>query len=153
MSSRLCSVACRQRAPSLGATNVRAGGRTPVAGIIHSVAILLFTVGAGSLIGYLAMPALAGLLMVTGWIMSEPGRWRERLALRPGDRTLLFLTMILTVASNLTVAIAVGTGLGLALRLIRRDVEPADWTRRIGRPCRLSAEVSAFHPFRSPAVR
>jgi SulP family sulfate permease len=110
------------------ATNVRAGGRTPVAGIIHSVAILLFTVGAGSLIGYLAMPALAGLLIVTAWIMSEPGRWRERLALRPGDRTLLFLTMILTVASNLTVAIAVGTGLGLALRLIRRDVEPADWT-------------------------
>ena len=99
-----------------------------MAGIIHFVAILLFTVGAGSLIGYLAMPALAGLLMVTGWIMSEPGRWRERLALRPGDRTLLFLTMILTVASNLTVAIAVGTGLGLALRLIRRDVEPADWT-------------------------
>jgi len=40
----------------------------------------------------------------------------------------LFLTMILTIASNLTVAIAVGTGLGLALRLVRRDVEPAAWT-------------------------
>jgi SulP family sulfate permease len=60
--------------------------------------------------------------------MSEPGRWRERLGLRGGDRTLLFLTMVLTVASNLTVAIAVGTGLGLALRLLRRDVEPARWT-------------------------
>jgi len=36
--------------------------------------------------------------------------------------------MVLTVASNLTVAIAVGTGLGLAMRLVRRDVEPAEWT-------------------------
>ena len=110
------------------ATNVRAGGRTPVAGIVHSLAILLFTLGASSLTGYLAMPALAGLLIVTAWIMSEPARWRERMALRTGDRTLLFLTMILTIASNLTVAIAVGTGLGLALRLARRDVEPAEWT-------------------------
>ena len=109
------------------ATNVRAGGRTPVAGIIHALAILLFTVCAASLTSYLAMPALAGLLILTAWIMSEPGRWRERMALRTGDRTLLFLTMILTIASNLTVAIAVGTGLGLALRLVRRDVEPAEW--------------------------
>jgi SulP family sulfate permease len=109
------------------ATNVRAGGRTPVAGIIHALAILLFTVGAASLTGYLAMPALAGLLMVTAWIMSEPARWRERMALRTGDRALLFLTMILTIASNLTVAIAVGTGLGLALRLVRRDVKPVEW--------------------------
>jgi SulP family sulfate permease len=110
------------------ATNVRAGGKTPVAGIVHALAILLFTLGAASLTGYLAMPALAGLLIVTAWIMSEPGRWRERIALRTSDRTLLFLTMVLTVASNLTVAIAVGTGLGLAMRLVRRDVEPAEWT-------------------------
>ena len=110
------------------ATNVRAGGRTPIAGIVHALAILVFTLFASGLIGFLAMPALAALLILTAWIMSEPGRWRERLKLRPGDRTLLFLTMILTVASNLTVAIAVGTGLGLALRLVRRDVEPAEWT-------------------------
>ena len=110
------------------ATNVRAGGETPVAGIIHALAILLFTLGAASLIGYLATPALAGLLIVTAWIMSEPGRWGERMALRTGDKTLLFLTMLLTIASNLTVAIAVGTVLGLAMRLVRRDIEPAEWT-------------------------
>lgn len=110
------------------ATNVRAGGRTPVAGIIHAILILVITVAAAPLAGYLAMPALAGLLIVTAWTMSEPGRWRERLALRPADRLLLFLTMILTVASSLTVAIAVGTALGLAQRLLRRDVEPAEWT-------------------------
>jgi len=110
------------------ATNVRAGGRTPIAGIVHAIAILLVTLGAGWLAGYLAMPALAGLLIVTAWIMSEPGRWRERMRLRPGDRTLLFMTMVLTVASDLTIAIAVGTVAGLGLRLMRRDVEPAEWT-------------------------
>lgn len=110
------------------ATNVRAGGRTPVAGIVHALVILLITLGAGWLAGYLAMPALAGLLMVTAWIMSEPGRWGERMNLRPGDRTLLFLTMILTVVTDLTIAIAVGTVAGLALRLARRDEEPAQWT-------------------------
>ena len=110
------------------ATNVRAGGRTPVAGIIHAVLILVITLAAAPLAGYLAMPALAGLLIVTAWTMSEPGRWRERLTLRAADRLLLFLTMILTVVSSLTVAIAVGTAIGLGQRLLRRDVEPADWT-------------------------
>ncbi len=110
------------------ATNVRAGGRTPVAGIVHALVILLITLGAASLAGYLALPALAGLLIVTAWIMSEPGRWAERMKIRTGDRTLLFVTMTLTVVTDLTIAIAVGTVAGLALRLIRRDVEPADWT-------------------------
>lgn len=110
------------------ATNVRAGGRTPVAGIVHALVILLITLWAGWLAGYLTMPALAALLIVTAWIMSEPGRWRERMNLRTGDRTLLFLTMILTVVTDLTIAIAVGTVAGLALRLTRRGVEPAEWT-------------------------
>ena len=110
------------------ATNVRAGGRTPVAGIVHALVILLITLGAGRLAGFLAMPALAGLLIVTAWLMSEPDRWGERIRLRRGDRTLLFLTMILTVFTDLTIAIAVGTAAGLALRLARRDTEPAEWT-------------------------
>ncbi len=109
------------------ATNVRAGGRTPVAGIAHALIILLVTLGASWLVGYLAMPALAALLIVTAWIMSEPGRWRERMRLRRGDRTLLFLTMVLTVITDLTIAIAVGTVAGLALRLLRREAAAADW--------------------------
>src|SRR5438270_1580040 len=110
------------------ATNVRAGGRTPVAGIVHAIAILIITLAAASLAGYLAMPALAGLLIVTAWLMSEPSRWSERMKLRRGDRAVFFTTMILTVVSNLTIAIAVGTGAGLALRLLRKDVEPEEWT-------------------------
>jgi sulfate permease, SulP family len=110
------------------ATNVRAGGRTPIAGIVHAAAILLFSLAAASLAGYLAMPALAGLLILTAWLMSEPTRWAERLKLRAGDRALFFMTLILTVASNLTIAIAVGTFAGLALRLLRKEVEPEEWT-------------------------
>ena len=110
------------------AANVRAGGRTPVAGIVHALAILLFVVAAAPLAGYLAMPALAALLLVTAWSMSEPHRWGELLRSRPADRFLLLLTMTLTVVSDLAVAIAVGTAIGLAQRLTRRDVEPAEWT-------------------------
>ena len=112
------------------ATNVRAGGKTPVAGIIHALTILLVTLVAAPLAGYLAMPALAGLLLVTAWAMSEPGRWRERFALPRWELGLLLLTMVLTVASNLTVAIAVGTALGLAERLLHRETGPAEWTPR-----------------------
>ena len=110
------------------ATNVRAGGRTPVAGIVHAAAIMLFSVVAASLAGYLAMPALAGLLILTAWLMSEPSRWAERMRLRADHRALFFMTMILTVASNLTIAIAVGTFAGLALRLLRKEVEPEEWS-------------------------
>jgi SulP family sulfate permease len=110
------------------ATNVRAGGKTPVAGIVHAATILLISVVGAGLAGYLTMPALAGLLIVTAWLMSEPSRWRERMRLRPADKALFVVTLVLTVASNLTVAIAVGTFAGLALRLLRRDVEPAEWT-------------------------
>jgi SulP family sulfate permease len=109
------------------ATNVRAGGRTPIAGIVHAITILIVTLLVASLASYLAMPALAGLLILTAWLMSEPGRWSERMNLRVSDRALFFMTMILTVISNLTIAIAVGTGAGLALRLLRRNVKPAEW--------------------------
>lgn len=109
------------------ATNVRAGGRTPVAGIVHAITILIIMLAAARLAGYLAMPALAALLIVTAWLMSEPARWGERRKLRAGDRALFFMTMVLTVVSNLTIAIAVGTSAGLALRLLRKDVEATEW--------------------------
>ena len=74
---------------------------------------------AAPLAGYLAMPALAGLLIVTAWVMSEPHRWPERLRASGGDRFVLFLTFGLTVLSSLTVAIAIGTAVGLAQRRLR----------------------------------
>lgn len=110
------------------ATNVHAGGRTPVAGLVHALAVFATLLVAAPLAGYLAMPVLAALLMLTAWNMSEPHKWRSYLSQRLSDRLLLLLTLILTVVADLTVAIAVGVAIGLALRLRRRDVPPADWT-------------------------
>ncbi len=109
------------------ATNVRAGGRTPVAGIVHALVILGAMALASPLAEALALPALAGLLIVTAWSMTEPHRWPERLALPRADLALMLLTIALTVLADLTVAIGVGTGIGLALRLSAREPDPPDW--------------------------
>lgn len=101
------------------ATNVRAGGRTPVAGLVHALTILLVMAVAAPLAGYMAMPALAGLLIVTAWNMSEPARWKQHARLPWPDLALLVLTGLLTVAVDLTVAIGVGVALGLLLRVWR----------------------------------
>ena len=98
------------------ATNVRAGGKTPLAGIFHALIILLVMLLAAPLAGYLAMPALAALLLVTAWNMSEPDKWGEYWQAPIGERILLLVTLLLTVLSSLTVAIGVGVALGLALR-------------------------------------
>ncbi len=109
------------------ATNVRAGGKTPVAGLIHALAILIAMLVAAPLAGYLAMPALAGLLILTAWNMSEPHKWKSYLSAPRADRFLLLLTLVLTVVADLTIAIGVGVSVGLAIRLRRRNVPPADW--------------------------
>ena len=109
------------------ATNIRAGGKTPVAGLVHAVTILAVMMLAAPLAGYMAMPALAGLLILTAWNMTEPHKWRSYMAGRVSDRVLLVLTLVLTVVVDLTVAIGVGVALGLALRLRRRGAPPTDW--------------------------
>jgi SulP family sulfate permease len=102
------------------ATNVRAGGKTPVAGVLHAVFILVIMLVAAPLAGYLVMPALAGLLLITAWNMSEPHKWREYMAAPWEERGLLLVTLVLTVVADLTIAIGVGVGLGLLLRLRQR---------------------------------
>jgi len=111
------------------ATNVRAGGKTPVSGIIHALTLLMVMMLAAPLAGYLTMPALAGLLILTAWNMSEPHKWRGYMQTRVSDRVLLVLTLVLTVFADLTVAIGVGVSVGLALRLRRRNAGmEKDWT-------------------------
>jgi len=110
------------------ATNVRAGGKTPVAGLVHALTILVVMMLAAPLAGYLAMPALAGLLLLTAWNMSEPQHWKAHLGQPRQDVVLLLLTLVLTVLTDLTIAIGVGVAVGLALRLRRRNVPPANWS-------------------------
>ncbi len=99
------------------ATNIAAGGRTPVAGIVHALVVWLLVAVAGGLAGKLVLPGLAALLLLTAWNMSEPHRWRERLRQPRSHLALLLLTAILTLLVDLIVAIGVGTLLGLALRV------------------------------------
>jgi SulP family sulfate permease len=109
------------------ATNVNAGGKTPVAGVLHAVFILLVMLVAAPLAGYLTLPALAGLLLITAWNMSEPHKWRGYWAEPIEDRVLLVLTLVLTVVADLTVAIGTGVALGLLLRLRQDRANPPDW--------------------------
>jgi SulP family sulfate permease len=112
------------------ATNVRAGGRTPVAGLVHALVVLLVMMLAAPLAGQLAMPALAGLLILTAWNMSEPHKWRSYMAAPWPDRLLLLLTFVLTVVVDLTVAIGTGVALGLLLRFLRRNQAASDFDPR-----------------------
>lgn len=110
------------------ATNVRAGGQTPVAGLVHALVIFAIMLVAAPYAGYLAMPALAAILLTTAWNMSEPHRWPQYWAAPMADRVLLLLTMVLTVLADLTTAIGVGVALGLALRLREKGLPPAPWS-------------------------
>lgn len=101
------------------ATNVRAGGQTPMAGIFHALTILIVMLVAGPAAEHLAMPALAALLMLTAWNMSEPDRWASYAKAPWPDRVLLLITLALTVLVDLTIAIGVGVALDLLLRRLR----------------------------------
>lgn len=101
------------------ATNVRAGGRTPVAGMLHALFILLASVAAGDLLGLVPMAALAAILFVVAWGMSEIDRFVMLLRMPAGDRGILLLTFGLTVFVDLTAAIAVGVTLASLLFMAR----------------------------------
>jgi SulP family sulfate permease len=101
------------------ATNIRAGGRTPLAGIFHSVFLLVFLLVAGKLISHVPMAALAAILLIVAWGMSEVERFRSLLKMDAGERALLLLTFGLTVLVDLTVAIGVGVTLASLLFMAR----------------------------------
>jgi SulP family sulfate permease len=101
------------------ATNIRAGGRTPLAGVFHSVFLLIFLQVAGKLISHVPMAALAAILLVVAWGMSEVERFKTLLQMEAGDRALLLLTFGLTVLVDLTVAIGVGITLASLLFMAR----------------------------------
>ncbi len=90
------------------ATNVKNGARTPVAGIVHALTLLLILVAFGGLAKYVPLAALAVILVVVAYNMSE---WRSFRALLRGpksDVVVLLVTFGLTVLVDLTVAVAVG---------------------------------------------
>jgi SulP family sulfate permease len=101
------------------ATNIRAGGRTPLAGMFHAGFLLIFMLVAGRFIAHVPMAALAAILLVVAWGMAEVDRFKSLLKMDAGDRALLLLTLGLTVLVDLTVAIGVGVTLASLLFLAR----------------------------------
>jgi SulP family sulfate permease len=89
-------------------TNVRAGGRSPVAGIVHAATLLLVVLVAAPLALHVPLAALAGILLFVAWNMGE---WREFARLRHfllPYRTILVGTFVLTVVFDLTIAVEMG---------------------------------------------
>lgn len=109
------------------ATNVHAGGRTPVAGVVHTLTILVVLLFAAPLAGYMITPALAALLLLTAWNMTEPHKWGDYWRAPLADQGLLLLTLVLTVVADLTVAIGAGVAIGLALQLRNNMRKPPEW--------------------------
>ncbi|QPI75662.1 SulP family inorganic anion transporter [Sphingobium sp. Cam5-1] len=109
------------------ATNIRAGGITPIAGMLHAVFLLLFMLFASRLMAYVPLAALAAILFMVAWGMSEHHRFIQLLRMPNGDRALLLLTFFLTVLVDLTVAIGVGVTLASLVFMMRmsRTVEIA----------------------------
>jgi SulP family sulfate permease len=103
------------------ATNVRSGGRTPVAGIIHSLTLFIIVLVAAPLARFIPLAALSGVLLVVAWRMGE---WHTFVAMSRGPRAdflVLLVTFGLTVTFDLT--IAVGLGLVMAGALFVRQLE------------------------------
>ena len=105
------------------ATNIKSGGRTPVAGMVHAVTLALILLFFGRWAALIPMSALAGTLLVVAYNMSE---WRAFLKLfrsPRGDVLVLLATFLLTVLIDLTVAIQVGVMLAAFLFLKRMSEE------------------------------
>jgi len=90
------------------ATNIRAGGRTPVAGMLHALFILGFMLLLAPAMAYVPLAALAGVLLIVAWNMAEIESIRHLMRGPIGDRVVLWVTFVLTVAFDLTIAIEVG---------------------------------------------
>jgi len=101
------------------ATNIRAGGRTPVASLVHAATLLAIVLVAAPLAADIPLATLAAVLVVVAWNMGE---WREIggiLKLDLADKTVWAITFGLTVMADLTIAVEVGMALAALLYIYR----------------------------------
>ncbi len=92
------------------ATNIKNGGRTPFAGIIHALTLLLILLFFGKYAAYIPMPALAAILINVAWNMAGFPAIKALLKGQKSDIFVFLITFIITVFIDLTVAIEVGLG-------------------------------------------
>jgi SulP family sulfate permease len=104
------------------ATNVRAGAKSPFSGMMHALFILLFLLVAAPLASFVPLSALAGVLVVVCWNMTDRADFAALLRRWP-SATVLLCTFGLTILRDLTAGIVAGCLLAALLGLIRRGVE------------------------------
>lgn len=92
------------------ATNINNGGRTPVAGMIHAIVLLLIMLFFGSYVEYIPLPALSAVLMSVAWNMAGIPSIRKLLKGQKSDICVLSVTFLVTVFVDLTYAILIGLG-------------------------------------------
>ena len=99
--------------------NIRMGAKTPMAGMIHAITLLLLMLFLAPLAGKIPLAALAGVLIFVAWNMSELPHFLEILKGHKGDAIILLITFFLTVLIDLTVAVQVGVVLAAMVFLKR----------------------------------
>jgi len=107
------------------ATNVKNGGRTPVAGIVHAITLLIIMLFVGKWAALIPMATLAGILVVVAYNMSEWANFRAVLKGSKSDIAVLLTTFFLTVLIDLTVAIEIGMVLA-AFLFMRKMIQFSD---------------------------
>jgi SulP family sulfate permease len=101
------------------ATNIRSGARTPVAGMIHALTLLVIVLVAAPLARFIPLATLAAVLLVVAYNMGEWGEIRPILRLSGADIAVWWATFLLTVMADLTVAVEVGMVLASLLYIYR----------------------------------
>ena len=105
------------------ATNVKAGARSPFAAVVHAFVVLSAVLAFAPLVGYVPMAALAGLLLLVAWNMSEVRHFVNIVRIAPkSDVFVLLLCYVLTVLFDMVIAVSVGVVLA-ALLFMRRTAE------------------------------
>ena len=101
------------------ATNVRAGARGPISGMLHAVFLLLFMLLAAPLASFIPLGALAGVLAIVAWNMAERHAFASLVRASRGDAAVLLTTFLLVVFTDLTTGILCGFAVGALLFLHR----------------------------------
>ena len=102
------------------ATNVRAGARGPVAGMLHAIFVLVFLMIAAPLAGYIPLAALAGVLAMVAWNMAEKTEIWHLARSKPAQGLVTLATFLLVVLYDLSIGIVLGSLLSLALYLLAK---------------------------------
>ncbi|WP_313639931.1 SulP family inorganic anion transporter [Paenibacillus sp.] len=97
------------------ATNIKSGGVSPISGIVHGVVVFLILLLFAPYASSIPLAAMAPILMVVAWNMSERKEFIHLLKIKTGDSLVLFITFLLTIFADLTLAVEVGLILAVIL--------------------------------------